>query len=114
MIEFTTIDLRGGAPEVLMDLELGQIFTTFCPLYVMVTDNKGLIRAGANIWMAGDEVNMAQTSGQGAFLAAPEGHYTLHASLDDYAPKSQEIDLKKAPLTTGPSVENTILIPLGN
>ncbi|MCE5186985.1 MAG: hypothetical protein LLF76_12755 [Planctomycetaceae bacterium] len=112
LVEFTKIDLQASA-EVLMDLDVEQITGPYSPFYVMVTDDGGAILSGARVWLTnGNDIFLGESNGRGAFLAAPAGAYTLQTVFGGYPPQTRQITIHKAPLTAGPSADNTILIEL--
>lgn len=112
LIELATLDLQGG-PQIAMDFDVQQIITALTPLYVIVTDQDGLIVSNARVWLTGD-LSESRTTGKGAFLLTSPGQHTLNVVLDGVSSKSVEIDVKKALFSAEPSPENTFVIRLAN
>jgi len=115
LIEFMQIDLQ-SEPELTLDLDPVEMMRDFSPLYVVVTDPTGVVLSGAQVWLTGNgsgEILTASSTGQGAFLAAPTGEYTLSVAHSDYPSENREIVLKSASVLDEPNSDNTILIQLG-
>lgn len=112
LVEFSRVDLTGST-EILMDLELDKIISPLSPAFIIVTNRDGLIVSGARVWLTGgNETMIVESTGQGAFLAAPAGEYMLHAAHEQYGSASKDIVLKKMPLASDAGAENTFQIEL--
>ncbi|MBC8379531.1 MAG: carboxypeptidase regulatory-like domain-containing protein [Planctomycetes bacterium] len=84
---------------------------------VVVTDTSGIALSDAQVWLTGtggEDLVTASSTGQGAFLAAPAGQYTLSVAHPEYPTENRDISLKASSLLAEPNPENTALIQLGN
>ncbi|MCI0499951.1 MAG: hypothetical protein L0Y36_09780 [Planctomycetales bacterium] len=113
-VEFAQIDLQNQS-ETAFDIDPKELMKSLCPLYVVVTDARGLVLSGAQVWLAGNEhLIVAQSTGRGTFLAAPAGSSTLSAAYPGYLSYEQTLVLKPSELSAKPDSANTIHIRLGN
>ncbi|HOK95501.1 MAG TPA: hypothetical protein PK052_10750 [Anaerohalosphaeraceae bacterium] len=113
-IEFLQIDLQEQS-EIVLDIDPQELIRSRSPLYAVAADTKGLIIGDAQIWLTGtEELVVTQTTGRGAFLAAPAGRYMLSAACPGYLSAEQSIELRPSMLTAQPDPDNTILIRLEN
>jgi hypothetical protein len=114
LIRFTDIDLQTES-EVPLDIDPADIMPAYSPLYVMVTDATGIVLSDAQVWLTGTggDLVTASSTGQGAFLAAEAGRYTLSVAYPNYPTVNREIALKPSTLLAEPDSENTVLIQLG-
>jgi len=116
LIEFTQIDLQ-SEPEMTLDIDPAEMILAFSPLNVVVTDASGIVLPDTQVWLTGTEgedLLTASSTGQGAFLAAPAGTYTLSIAHPEYPTENREIILKTSSLLAGPNPENTILVKFPN
>ncbi|MHC5162370.1 MAG: hypothetical protein ACYSO4_04540 [Planctomycetota bacterium] len=113
LIEFTQIDLQSEA-EMTLDIDPAEMMLAYSPLNVVVTDAAGIVLSDAQIWLSGgDDIVTASSTGQGAFLAAAAGSYTLSIAHSDYPTKNREVILKPSSLIADTNSENTLVIRLG-
>ena len=116
LIEFLQIDLQ-NEPETTLDIDPAEMMRAFSPLTVVVTDTSGIALSDAQVWLTGaggEDLVTASSTGQGAFLAAPAGQYTLSVAHPEYPTENRDISLKASSLLAEPNPENTALIQLGN
>ena len=114
LVEFMQIDLQ-TEPEVILDIDPMEMMRAFSPLTVVVTDTSGIILSDAQVWLTetgGENLVTASTTGQGAFLAAPAGQYTLSVALTQYPTENRKIILEPSSLLADPEPENTILVQI--
>jgi hypothetical protein len=115
LIEFTQIDLQ-SEPEMTLDIDPAEMMLAFSPLTVVVTDASGIVLSDAQVWLTGVESGdliTASSTGQGAFLAAPAGQYTLSVAHSEYPSMNREIILKTSSLLADPGPANTVPVQLG-
>ncbi|MCD6174802.1 MAG: hypothetical protein J7K65_03420 [Planctomycetes bacterium] len=115
LVEFMQIDLQNES-EMILDVDPAEMMLPFSPLNVVVTDALGIVLSDAQVWLTGigiEELLTASSTGQGAFFAAPAGHYTLSVAHPKYPTENREIILKNSSLLADPEPENIILIRLG-
>jgi hypothetical protein len=113
LIEFMQVDLL-NEPEITLDIDPAEILSTFSPLTVVVADASGIVLSDAQVWLTGGEdLITASSTGQGAFLAAPAGQYTLSVAHPEYPTQNEEVVLKASSLLADPNPENTIRVELG-
>lgn len=111
-LDFMDIDLQ-NEPELVLDIDAGELLEGFSPVYVVVTDAEGLMLSDAQVWVTGPgEVITTQSTGRGAFLALPPGEYTLFAALPGYSTAEQVIQVQPMPLETPPNSGNTFALEL--
>jgi len=114
LVEFMQIDLQNEL-EMAFDINPVEMILAFSPLTVVVTDALGVVLPDAQVWLTGIEsadLITASSTGQGAFLAAPAGHYTLSVAHSDYSTESREITLKASSLLTEAEQKNTIWVQM--
>ena len=115
LIRFTEIDLQTES-EVTLDIDPSEMTLAYSPLHVVVADASGVILSNAQVWLTGtgsEDLITASSTGQGAFLAAEAGSYTLSVAHPNYPTVNREIVLKSSNLLAEPDSENTIVIQLG-
>jgi DNA-directed RNA polymerase specialized sigma24 family protein len=107
-LDFLEIDLQ-NEPEQVLEIDAANLLAGLNPLYVVVTDERGAMLNDVQVWVTGTgEVVSTRTTGRGAFLALPQGEYSLYAALPGYATAEQPIVVEFMPLQTAPNPENTI------
>lgn len=111
-MDFMQIDLQ-SEPDQVLDIDAGDLLAGYSPLYVVVTDAAGSLLNDAQVWVTGaGQVVTTQSTGRGAFLAIPQGDYTLYAALPGYSTAEQPITVTAMPLKTAPNEKNTIHLQL--
>lgn len=114
LFEFMQVDLQ-FEPEMQLDIDPDEMVRSFSPLYVVPTDESGLILSGAQVWLSqGSEIITGASTGRGTFLAAPAGNYTLSAVYPGYPTQNLEVTLEPASLLAEPDADNTILVKMGD
>jgi DNA-directed RNA polymerase specialized sigma24 family protein len=112
MVEFMDIDLQ-SQPDVLLDLNPNELLDSVSPLYVTVVDSKGQIVSNAEVWLTGgSETITTQSTGRGAFLAAPAGEYTLYAVQAGGRATEQPVTIGASTLLAAPGPNNVAFIQL--
>lgn len=111
-LDFMEIDLL-SEPEMILDIDAGELLADLSPLYVVVTDARGAMLSNAQVWVTGPgEVVTTESTGRGAFLALMPGEYSLYAALPGYSTAEQVIQVQPMPLDTTPNPDNTIGLQL--
>lgn len=111
-ISFLEIDLEDDQRQTL-DIDPTQWLQEFSPLYVIAVDAAGNLIHGAEVWLTGgNEVVTTQSTGRGAFLAAPAGRYSLQAACPGKTAVEETVTINQGPLLADPNPGNTVVLTI--